>query len=157
MESELLDMWFRFPWDYSWNEWMNAASKRDYVFHFLRFFPWLMMLFLSANWIKKCSCIRKEPAERGNRYQQHLPSLPMGFQLGVVVADSSHTLIPVFFSHSFSDVIGQLSAVRHLMCHLLLEHALWAKLCNGVSWLKQEAEVCVLWGASPNNVLCKSP
>lgn len=95
--------------------------------------------------LKKCSSIEKEPTERGNRYQQHLPSLPMGFQQGVMVADSSHTLIPVcFFCHNFSDGMGQWSAMRHLMCHLLLGHAIWAKLCNGVSLLKQKAEVCVL-------------
>lgn len=40
--------------------------------------------------------------KQGSRYHQHLPSLPMGLQQGVVVAEFSQTSIPVcFFSISF--------------------------------------------------------
>lgn len=88
--------------------------------------------------LKKCSCIEKEPAERGSRHQQHLPSAHGASSRTV-------TFLRLWFQSAFfcnfSDV-GQWSAVRHLMCQLLLEHARWAKLCNGVSWLKQKAEVC---------------
>lgn len=45
--------------------------------------------------------LENECCKQSSRYQHHLPSLPMGLQQRVMVADFSHTSIPVFFSIAF--------------------------------------------------------